>query len=111
MKIDEYGDNIQATALRGDHWWTRHDAMLHLLHSLCQCQWSGLKATVEVFAGEVRHEGLNRSQGTGALQALVPDMANSRANPRALRGVGKKWSFTFREGPVPGSRRGTSPWQ
>ena len=46
VKINEYGDNVQATALRGDHWRTRHDAMLHLLYSLCQ--WSGLKATVEV---------------------------------------------------------------
>ena len=76
MKIDEYGDAVQATALRGDHWRTRHDAMLHLLHSLCQ--WSGLKANMEVFnlfAGEVRQEGLNRAQGNRALQALVPDMA------------------------------------
>ena len=50
--------------------------MLHLLYSLCQ--WYGLKANMEVynlFAGEVRQEGLNRAQGNRALQALVPDMA------------------------------------
>ena len=30
--IDEYGDNVQATMLPGDHLQTRHNAMLHLLH-------------------------------------------------------------------------------
>ena len=34
-----------------------------------------------------------------------------REEREGREGVGKKWSFTFREGPVPGSRRGTSPWQ
>ena len=73
--IDEYGDSIQAAALKGDHWRSRHDAMLHLLHRLCQ--WSGLECTMEVFnlfAGEVRQEGLSRAEKNRALQAMVPDM-------------------------------------
>ena len=73
---DEYCDTVQAAVLWGDHWRTRHNTMLHLLHSLCQ--WSGLMANMEVFnlfAREVRQEGLNRAQGNLALQALVPDMA------------------------------------
>ena len=31
-RIDEYGDTVKATALRGDHWRMRHDAKLHLLN-------------------------------------------------------------------------------
>ena len=60
-----------------------------ILYSLCQ--WSGLKATVEVynlFAGEVQQEGLNRAQGTGALQALVPDQTNRHG--RRMRGRERK---------------------
>ena len=60
--IDEFGDNIQATALQGDHWRSRHDALLHLLYNLCQ--WSGLESTMGVFnlfSGEARQEALSRA--------------------------------------------------
>jgi hypothetical protein len=76
ITIDKYGDKVQATAMKGDHWRSRHDAMLHMLHRTCQ--WAGLQSTIEVFnlfAGEVRQEGLSRAESNRTLQAMVPDLA------------------------------------
>ena len=75
VKIDKNGDNIQASALPGDHWRTRHDRILHLLHRMCQ--WAGTTAELEVFnlfSGQLRQEGLNRLQCHQQRQGLVPDM-------------------------------------
>jgi hypothetical protein len=48
VRIDDYGDNIQATSLRGDQWRKRHNYILHLLHKMCM--WSGLPSEeMEVF--------------------------------------------------------------
>ena len=63
VRIDEYGDNLQATALCGDHWRTRHNALLHLVHR--QCQWAGVRAELEVrnlFTGEMQQPGLSRAE-------------------------------------------------
>ena len=76
-RIDKYCDTIQAADLRGDHWRMLHNAMLNLLHSLCQ---------FNLFAGEVWQEGLNQAQGNLALQALVPDMAIVMPAGRIARG-------------------------
>ena len=75
IKIDKNGDNIQASALPGDHWRTRHDRILHLLYRMCQ--WAGATAELEVFnlfSGHLRQEGLNRLQSHQQRQGLVPDM-------------------------------------
>ena len=65
--VDKYGDNLQSTALPGDHWRSRHNQILHLLHKFCV--WSGLPVEMEVFnlfSGLVRQEGWS--------QSMVPDM-------------------------------------
>ena len=61
VTVGEYGDNIQATALPGDHWRRRHNFILQLLHRMCR--WAGLPAEMEVFnffSGLLRQEGLSR---------------------------------------------------
>ena len=73
--IDEYGDNVQASPLPGDHWWKRHNAVLHLLHRLCM--WAGVPAEMEVFnlfSGIIQQEGLSRLEKAQQRQGLVPDM-------------------------------------
>ena len=45
--VDKHGDNIQSSALPGDHWRKRHDQMKLLIYRLCM--WSGLPADMEVF--------------------------------------------------------------
>ena len=40
IAVDEFGDNVQATALQGDHWRTRHDALNHHLSEACR--WAGV---------------------------------------------------------------------
>ena len=75
VKIDEYGDNLQATALPGDHWRRRHNSILQLLHRMCM--WAGLPAEMEVFnlfSGLLRQEGLSRLEQHQQRQGLVPDM-------------------------------------
>ena len=60
--VDEYGDNVQATALPGDHFRTRHNALLHHLNSACQ--WAGLPCQLEVhnlFAGVMHQPGNTRA--------------------------------------------------
>ena len=73
--VDEYGDNVQATALPGDHFRTRHNALLHHLNSACQ--WAGLPCQLEVhnlFAGVMHQPGLSRAEQARQYQNLVPDM-------------------------------------
>jgi hypothetical protein len=75
VTIDPYGDNIQASALKGDHWRTRHDAMLHHLHNACL--WAGLPAQMEVhnlFAGVMQQQGLSRAERARQYQGIVPDL-------------------------------------
>ena len=73
--VDEYGDNVQATALPGDHFRTRHNALLHHLNSACQ--WAGLPCQLEVhnlFAGVMHQPGLSRAEQARQYQGLVPYM-------------------------------------
>ena len=73
--VDEYGDNVQATALPGDHFRTRHNTLLHHLNSACQ--WAGLPCQLEVhnlFAGVMHQPGLSRAEQARQYQGLVPDM-------------------------------------
>ena len=73
--IDEFGDNVQATALQGDHWRTRHDALKHHLSEACR--WAGVRCELEVhnlFAAEMRQPGLSRAERLRQFQAIVPDM-------------------------------------
>ena len=80
--VDEYGDNVQATPLAGDHWRSRHNSVLHLLHRLCI--WSGLPVEMEVFnlfSGLVRQEAWSRVERNRQRQALVPDMRITMPDP------------------------------
>ena len=73
--VDLYGDAIQATAVEGDHWRTRHNAFLQLIHRMCL--WSGLVAQMEVFnlfSGLINQPGLSRAERARDLQGLVPDL-------------------------------------
>ena len=75
VKIDLYGDNLQATSLRGDHWRTRHNFLVQFIHR--SCLWAGVPAEVEVFnlfSGLVRQEGLSRIERAQQRQSLVPDL-------------------------------------
>ena len=73
--VDQYGDSIQATSVPGDHWRTRHNAFLHMIHR--QCLWAGLPVEMEVFnlfSGLVTQPGLSRVEKARTLQGLVPDL-------------------------------------
>ena len=73
--IDIYGDQVQATALPGDHWRQRHDQLKHVLYRLCL--WAGLPCEMEVFNLFSRHipqAGLSRMERTRDRQGMVPDM-------------------------------------
>ena len=73
--VDRYGDNLQSTSLPGDHWRTRHNSFLHLIHRLCL--WSGLPAQLEVynlFTAHINQPGLSRAERARTLQGLVPDL-------------------------------------
>ena len=75
VNIDPYGDNIQATCLRGDHWRTRHNWLVQFIHRACM--WAGVPAEMEVFnlfSGLVRQEGLSRMERAQQRQSLVPDL-------------------------------------
>ena len=75
MRIDPYGDNLQATCLPGDHWRTRHNLLVQFIHR--SCLWAGVPAEVEVFnlfSGLVRQEGLSRIERAQQRQSLVPDL-------------------------------------
>ena len=73
--VDQYRDSVQATSVPGDHWRTRHNAFLHMIHRLCL--WSGLPVQMEVFnlfSGLVTQPGLSRAEKVHMLQGLVPDL-------------------------------------
>ena len=75
VKVDSFGDNVQATCVQGDHWRTRHNQILHLLYRLCM--WSGLPVEMKVFnlfAGLIRQEGLSRVEQVRQCHSIVPDM-------------------------------------
>ena len=59
----------------GDHWRTRHNAFLHMIHR--QCLWAVLPVEMEVFnlfSGLVAQPGLSRVEKARTLQGLVPDL-------------------------------------
>ena len=73
--IDEYGDNIQASVLAGDHYRTHHDALRH--HMSDACRWAGLGCEVEVhnlFPRLIQQQGLSRAEKAGQFQGIVPDL-------------------------------------
>ena len=74
VKIDKYGDNVQATNVRGDHWRTRHDQVKMTLFNLCQ--WAGLPVEMEVFnlfSRFIPQQGLSRIEMGRQRQGMVPD--------------------------------------
>ena len=74
VKIDKYGDNVQATNVRGDHWRTRHDQVKMTLYNLCQ--WAGLPVEMEVFnlfSRFIPQQGLSRIEKGRQRQGMVPD--------------------------------------
>ena len=75
VKVDQHGDNVQSTALPGDHWRKRHDFMKITMYRLCQ--WSGMPAEMEVFnifSRFIPQEGLARFESARQRQGLIPDM-------------------------------------
>ena len=75
IKIDPFGDNLQATCLQGDHWRRRHNCLVQFVHRACM--WAGVPAEMEVFnlfSGLVRQEGLSRLERAQQRQSLVPDL-------------------------------------
>ena len=75
VRVDPYGDNLQATCLQGDHWRTRHNWLVQFVHRACM--WAGVPAEMEVFnlfSGLVRQEGLSRIEAAQQRQSLVPDL-------------------------------------
>ena len=86
VKVDPYRDNIQATALQGDHWRTRHSWLVQFIHRTCM--WAGVSAEMEVFnlfSGHVRQEGLSRLEKAKQRQSLVPDLRIAAEVRRDLR--------------------------
>ena len=74
-RVDLFGDAIQSTPLKGDHWRQRHNSILHLLSRMCT--WAGVECQLEVFnlfSASLRQEGLNRLEKHQQRQGLVPDM-------------------------------------
>ena len=70
-----YGDQVQSTALPGDHWRTRHDRVKIQIFRLCQ--WAGLPCQMEVFnlfAGSIPQAGLSRMERGKKIQSIVPDL-------------------------------------
>ena len=74
-KVDQYGDNVQACPLPGDHWRKRHDLIKNSIYRLCQ--WAGLPCEVEVFnlfSRYIPQQGLSRLERDRDRQGLVPDL-------------------------------------
>ena len=72
--VDQYGDSVQATNVRGDHWRTRHDQVKLTLHNLCK--WAGLPVEMEVFnlfSRLIPQQGLARIETGRQRQGMVPD--------------------------------------
>ena len=75
VTVDEFGDNVQASALPGDHWRSRHNALLH--HLSDACRWAGVRCELEVhnlFSGVMLQQGLSRAEQARQYQGIVPDM-------------------------------------
>ena len=74
VKVDMYGDKIQATNLSGDHWRLRHDMVKNVIGRLCT--WAGVPCELEVFnlfSGLIPQAGLARIEKERQRQAMVPD--------------------------------------
>ena len=72
--VDEFGDNVQAASLKGDHWRQRHDQLKFTIHRLCQ--WAGMPVEMEVFnlfSGLIPQQGLARIDKDRQRQSMVPD--------------------------------------
>ena len=90
VKLDQYGDNLQSTALSGDHWRTRHDAFLRMVKR--QCLWAGVPCDLEVrnlFAAEMVQPGLARFERERQLQGIVPDARITMPAASGVRGDGE----------------------
>ena len=73
-RVDVFGDKVQAAALPGDGFRTKHDTVKMLIHRLCV--WSKLSKTSEVFglfSHLIPQEGLNRIERGRKRQAIVPN--------------------------------------
>ena len=73
-KVDRFGDNAMAEAVKGDNWRKRHNAVERKLFSLLK--WAGVESELEVFnefSGLIPQEGLNRMERGRKRQGLVPD--------------------------------------
>ncbi len=93
VKIDPYGDNVQATGLEGDQWRSRHNWLVQFIHRACM--WAGVPAEMEVcnlFSGLIRQNGISRMERAQQRQSLVPDLRiaispQAVADVEAARGV------------------------
>ena len=73
-QIDKYGDHIQSTCLKGDHWRQRHDQIKLAIYRLCM--WAGIPVQMEVFnlfSGLIPQQGLARIDRDRQRQSMVPD--------------------------------------
>jgi hypothetical protein len=89
VEVDKYGENVQATAMVGDHWRSRHNTMLH--HLANACMWAGLPVELEVlnlFTSLVRQEGLSPTEQARQLQTMIPDMKITMPEAGTVRGGG-----------------------
>ena len=87
VKIDPYGDNVQATGLEGDHWRSRHNWLVQFIHRACM--WAGVPAEMEVFnlfSGLIRQNGISRMERAQQRQSLVPDLRIA-ISPQAVADV------------------------
>ena len=88
VTIDQHGDNIQSSALPGDHWRKRHDDMKIMLYRLCL--WAGLPVDMEVFnlfSRFIPQEGLARIESHRQRKGLIPDLKIVFPAHRSSQGV------------------------
>jgi hypothetical protein len=72
--IDKYGDNIQSTCLKGDHWKQRHGQIKLAIYM--RFMWAGIPVELEVFnlfSGLIPPQGLTRIDSDRQRQSMVPD--------------------------------------
>ena len=89
VTVDHHGDNIQATSLKGDHWRSRHNAMLHHLYN--ECVWAGMPVELEVhnlFSSCMQQQGLSSAERGRQYQGIVPDMRITLPGVGGAGGVG-----------------------
>ena len=76
IKVDPYGNNICSATMRGDHWRQRHDALKHVVQSICH--WSRFPVDVEVlniFAPYIDRLNYMRSGwDERKRQVMIPDI-------------------------------------